>query len=468
MSSRPRNLRVSYVWRDEVMSDKVLDEPGAVTLGSDGKSTITAPELGLPAGFAILRPGQRGYVLTLGVGMGGRVQLDGQEMEVEDFLARQGADRTGAQGAFKATGVGGGDWGVIHLDGRGDHVLFFQFVEVQPPLPRSQWRDADQLLPALAFALILHGVFITYAYTVGQRNLGFLWPGNRELVADYLLTRPPPAAEVVEEDAKAGRDDGEKNAEPASTVGDEGKAGGEGEKERQRAPDPDQGNPAERLPEKLRVGLNSDRAKDAIAKVQNRGGFDKKLGKALARITGDRNDGSMAGYGTGSGTGVGPEQGGTGTLTKGTGKGTGGGGTAHEDVRTQGKINTGGKRAARGSPGGKGVKEVSVKVKTGTPKGNFGGLTPEQILKVVKSRQRAIQSCYTRELQRSKGLGGRIEVAWQIDSSGRVSKARVKKTTMRNGRVEDCVVRQVQSLKFPSPKNGGRARVNFPFIFAQQ
>ena len=40
---------------------------------------------------------------------------------------------------------------------------------------------------------------------------------------------------------------------------------------------------------------------------------------------------------------------------------------------------TGGTRAPRGSPGGTGVKEVEVKVTTGTASGDFGDLTAEEI-----------------------------------------------------------------------------------------
>jgi TonB family protein len=215
------------------------------------------------------------------------------------------------------------------------------------------------------------------------------------------------------------------------------------------------------------VGLLSTNSRKTFDKIRNRGGFDEKLGKALARMQGPANDGSAMGYGDGKGTGVGLGEG-TGTLTKGTGEGTGGGGSAHADVRTQGKLNTGGTRAAKGTPGGNSVKEVAVKMKTGNPSGSFGGLTPEQIMKVVRTRARAIQACYSRELQRNKGLGGKVIVNWKIDSAGTVSRTKVRSTTMKNGRVEDCVVRQVNSMKFPSPKGGGSATVNFPFIFGQQ
>ena len=59
-------LRTALVWRDEVMDDVVLDKPRPVTVGHSGKTTFTIPDIGLPKRFAIVRPGRRGYVLTLG------------------------------------------------------------------------------------------------------------------------------------------------------------------------------------------------------------------------------------------------------------------------------------------------------------------------------------------------------------------------------------------------------------------
>jgi hypothetical protein len=50
---------------------------------------------------------------------------------------------------------------------------------------------------------------------------------------------------------------------------------------------------------------------------------------------------------------------------------------------------------------------------------------------------------------------------------GTVTSAKVKSTTMRNGAVEDCIVRQVQRMKFPKPKGGRKAVVSYPFIFSQ-
>ncbi len=461
-------LRVSYIWRDEVMSDNVFGESQEVTLGTTSSATIVTPELGLPDDFAIFRPGTRGYVMTLGAGMSGEVELGKAKQKIKDFIGSAGTGNA-EPGGFRGQSIAAGDFGVIHLDASGDHSLFFQFVKKGAELPRSPVvRDTELLLPAFAFAVVLVGFFLIYALAIHEPlGQGFLWPGRRDLVANYLINRPAPIIEMQPEEVKAGTEKGEEKVKPASTVGSAGKSGGEGKKERKRDEAPDKGEPDEALPETIQVGLLNKKSRDAFEKVRNRGGFDKKLDNAIARLTGPSNDGSAMGSGDGSGTGVGGGKG-SGTLTKGTGKGVGGDGSAHADVRTQGKLNTGGTRAAKGTPGGKGVKEVAIKVKLSKPSGSLGGLTQDQIMKVVRTRARAIQSCYSRELQRNKGLGGKVVVKWKIDSSGAVQRPQVRSTTMRNGRVEDCVVREVSRMKFPSPKGGGSATVNFPFIFGQQ
>jgi periplasmic protein TonB len=459
---RRSQLRVAYVWRDEVMADRVALEPTKITLGTRGRSTFITPDLGLPNRFAIFRHGSRGYLLTLGAGMTGRMCLGGAELEVAEFLRRGGERAEGQQGSFRATSVAPGDWGVIHLDGRGDHNLFFQYVKADPPLPRATWRDGELLLPAICFAILLHAVFVLIALLNPPARHSMTFPGKREIMAEYLLNRPPPPPEPSPEPQQ-----GEKNAtekqQPAATVGKEGKAGGKGEKPRARAPDPDQGDPAE-LPAAIRVGLLSNKSRAELRKVRERGGFDEKLGRAIERLRGPQTEGSLGGHGTGTGTGYGPGVAGTGTSTRG-GGGTGGGGRNLADVQRHGPIDTGGTRAARGSPGGRGVKEVAVKVEAGEPTGELGGLTAEEILKVVRSRQNAILNCYNRELQRQKGLGGKVVLTWRINQAGMVDAARVRSTTLHNGRVEDCMVRQIQGLRFPQPRGGQVANVrNFPFL----
>jgi hypothetical protein len=93
------SLRAALIWHDEVMDDVVLDKPTKITVGTTGRATFVIPNLGLPANFAIIRPGNRGYLLTLGENMRGTICVDGQEQDVSEFV------RGG--GEFHATPING-------------------------------------------------------------------------------------------------------------------------------------------------------------------------------------------------------------------------------------------------------------------------------------------------------------------------------------------------------------------------
>src|SRR5262249_5778179 len=110
------------------MSDIVVDKPAKLTVGTSPRATFLVPDLGLPAELAILRPGKRGYVLTLGDRMSGPTSVDGGERDVATFVRDGGT-------SFHATAISGTDWGLVELDPSGTYKLFFQFVEVDEPVP---------------------------------------------------------------------------------------------------------------------------------------------------------------------------------------------------------------------------------------------------------------------------------------------------------------------------------------------
>src|SRR5579863_6716390 len=97
-------LRTSLIWRDEVMEDFVLDKPAPITIGTGGAARFTVPDIGLPRGYAIVRPGNRGYLLTLGERMRGTICVDGRETDVAEFVRRGGGERIGG---FRATPISG-------------------------------------------------------------------------------------------------------------------------------------------------------------------------------------------------------------------------------------------------------------------------------------------------------------------------------------------------------------------------
>ena len=91
-------------------------------------------------------------------------------------------------------------------------------------------------------------------------------------------------------------------------------------------------------------------------------------------------------------------------------------------------------------------------------------LSKEAIYRVVRAHEVPIKACYEAQMKKDPSLAGEIDVAWDIEKDGRVAKAHVMQTTMNNKPVEDCIVVEVASWRFPAA--GERTSVGrFPFVF---
>ncbi len=527
-------LRTALIWCDEVMHDVVLDKPTTITIGHVGKPTFIVPELGLPREFAIIRPGNRGYLLTLGDRMRGTVCIDGKETKVAEFVARGDGHNGELVGGFRAAQVSGKDWGVIELDESGDYKLFFQFVTVEDAQPfftkqviaagvagylvstlvlglinylkltdldytlfgsdtlmkvaESLFRGAIFTTAALAlaslgyaiarqdegaqvslgFSVLLHAAFLVATFKLYQGGNDWVYPGSRELTGTYLVTRlepeqpPEPAKPVAgakkEQTAAAATPEKPKNT---ATKNDEGAAGGKGEKERARDP-----NAKDVPPAPPKVALFEGKNVKTIDNIINHN-LDTSLSK-FTGIKGDTLTRGDLGFGPGGGTGVGAGTG-TGTTRGSKGHGNGGGGDAQGDfVTNKGKIDTGGNRPGGGNcanpPCGTGMKEV--KLTTSGPEGDFGGLTEEEIKRVIMARAGLFKACYQKELNRNPGLGGTLKMQFVISGDGTVKSARnAGGSTLKNDEVESCVNSNLMRLKFPA--KGGTSNVKWPFVYSQ-
>lgn len=95
----------------------------------------------------------------------------------------------------------------------------------------------------------------------------------------------------------------------------------------------------------------------------------------------------------------------------------------------------------------------------------MGALPWSIIDKFIREKLDFIRWCYERELSSDSSLQGKIIINFIIGATGKVAKSSVKRTTMHNEKVEQCVARQIKKIVFPKPAGGGIVIVNYPFGF---
>jgi hypothetical protein len=145
------------------------------------------------------------------------------------------------------------------------------------------------------------------------------------------------------------------------------------------------------------------------------------------------------------------------------GAGTGGGGEAQR----LGGVGT------HGLPGGRDLErpgEWRRRKPTDVPEREhegvlFGTYDKSLVDRIVKQNLAQFRFCYERELRVNPKLHGKIVMKWVIDKNGLVSKSNVKRSTMHNALVEQCMVSRVRRLRFPPPRGGGIVLVSYPFVF---
>ena len=91
------------------------------------------------------------------------------------------------------------------------------------------------------------------------------------------------------------------------------------------------------------------------------------------------------------------------------------------------------------------------------------------IQRVVRSHFGELRACYENEFERNKNVGsGKVTVSWKVDETdGPASGVTIKETTLKNKRVEDCLVEAISSWRFPwtLPKYDKSTHVEYPFVF---
>jgi outer membrane biosynthesis protein TonB len=113
----------------------------------------------------------------------------------------------------------------------------------------------------------------------------------------------------------------------------------------------------------------------------------------------------------------------------------------------------------RGAVGGMVTRATSRSV--GVPQGN---IDREAVAKVINSHLQEIRGCYERALLKDPGLAGKVVLEWTISTTGSVSAAKTKSSTLKNASVEGCILSALKSWQFPQPR-GGVVIISYPFLF---
>lgn len=463
-------LRAAAVWGTTVVALKNLDRGRSFVLSDDPSAALPRPD-GIDMAEAPIRATQGGWDLDAKGCVGGLLTLRGRP-EDPVALARAGTP----------VPVMPGDFGLIQY---GQFSVFFQYTAQPIAMSSSRFPEALVLLALFCSALFHFGILglIRTLMTPDPLVKPLELTNPEEYAARFGLKRaivetPPPLAAGNEEKPGGSgvKDPGAQDTKPQGggrkIKGDEGKLGLK-----------DKGDhtsiPGEIKPTTHYGGLSEVLEGDTGKEIQN---TLKSINTVSAALSGLNSKELVLGSGPGTGLkGAGSAGGGTGpgvafgsgTLDtgfgagRGGGYGAGGGGPGGAGAGGNGRGGAGGGagtgNGAGGGAGGGGPGESKVAVGAGAAAAR-GGLSPEQVRRVVMAHIGAVRACYESEAQRNPGLKGGVTVAWQIDPGGSVSSVSVAQSSLGNPRVEGCVTRQVKNWKFPT-SDSATSVAGFPFRF---
>ena len=453
----PVVLRTAAAWGTTVLGVRALWAGQGFLVGDGKNAVVSKPDNTLIADYPI-RAVATGWELDARGATGGEVFLRGRREDPAGLAA------TGAPIPIVA-----GDYGVLQY---GNFSVFFQFTDAPPPIKTSRRIDLGLIL-AFVFAVIAvcGALLLLWAITTPR---GIPKPLELTSSADLLAQMNMKPEDIIEP-PKAGEKDkgsgvpdpGAKDKKPQGggkkIKGAEGKLGKQGpEKETKQTGDPAAGlgGMAEALSSEV-----GDEVKKTLGTISS-------VADALGGL---RSDSIVLGQGSGTGLrGAGPAGGGTeeggvpfgaGTLDTGWGPGRGGGfgsGSGGPGGRGLGGPGKGGLGGGEGEGSGDGEKKIAG----GGASRPGQGLTPEQIRRVVLSRQGAFQACYELALAKDPDAKGGVTIAFSVSPGGSVASASVATSSLGNPRVEGCMLRQFNRLKFPTADKATGA--SFPFMFKKR
>lgn len=464
VSESERALEIKLVWGNSVIDTLNVTNQPLITLGDEPKiegwgpfkhvvrCDIDAPSKGLPAHrypFAISNSAEGcSYGITLHASFSGYVEkADGTTYALSDVVqSGKGIDRGELPEtwvyALKPEETLYVTHGLLTMQVR--YVRRARFVAA-PLFERLNYGWLNILILAFFFHALAIATFLASPRTETSLEEDLFKNPNR--FAQFRLT---PEKKKEQENFLAKLKAGEMGAK---AKGNEGKAGKKDHKAKTsgrmavKAVDPNDKEIAKSTLAKL-----FDSGNRSQSYLFGSGGLGGELKGALGGVTGAQ-IGDAAGLG-GLGTrGAGPGGGGLSMNSVGLGAlGTQGRGGGGDGSYGQG-VGSLGKKAER-----------DINISAGNPV-IMGSLDKELIRRVIEQHKAQIRYCYEKELVRTPGLFGKINMEWVITAEGTVRDSKAKESTMNNAEVDRCIASKIRTWIFPKPKGGGIVIVRYPFVF---
>jgi len=447
-------LQIALVWQGKILAYRLCSPRQGVTIGPSPRASMNTPPVpGAGDRFALLVPLKpRGrYRLRLTSAFTGELRVRGEKRTVAQLLASAPASAEDA--AIREIDFDPGDKAHIGFADVPGLQLQIRAVDPPPRIPRTALKDKEPFFTRtfLLTAMVL-SVFVAAVMVFAPEDEPLKLALSNERLAKILPPAPPPPPAP---EARKKEKDEEKKEKPES-----------GQMKKAKDDQGKLGRHDAQAKDTIIPKGEKDIMRDKVSKIGLLGliGKERPQGSGIAKLFAEDRGVEQAIAGMqGAQMVAGRGSGGLST----TGAGLGGGGTGLGHLYGAGDVDTGG-RASRGH--GRGPTLASRKereVKLDIAAGNIdegGGLTKEQVARVVRAHQNAIKFCYEKELQRKPTLGGKIEVYWVIVPDGTVEKSKIAVTTMDDSAVEGCIARQIKQWTFP--KSDGRTVVqSYPFLF---
>lgn len=116
-----------------------------------------------------------------------------------------------------------------------------------------------------------------------------------------------------------------------------------------------------------------------------------------------------------------------------------------------------------------GGRDKSIHILSSGTNSSASGLAKEEIGRTIRRNLAKFKFAYERELNANPNLAGTVTVHFVIGPDGKVKAKDTEiiddKTTLINTKVHAGILKVINSLVFPSPRNASEVTVTYPFVF---